>query len=279
MASGRGAAYRVRVHPYFAVATPHLFAHRGASGHAPENTLVAFERAWATGVPYLEMDCHATCDGEVVIAHDPLLERTTDGEGPIRQVPYARLRELDAGYRFSPDGGRSTPFRGQGVRMPRLVEVLETFPQARVNLEIKQAEPAIAAEVVRIVRRARAQDRVLLAAEDDTLLDTIRALDAGTALGSSLADCTAFFRALDAGSIAAHEPRGQALQIPAAVLGRALVTPESVAAAGRLGLHIHVWTINDPAEMRSLLALGAHGLMSDYPERLQAAARERAAAR
>jgi len=82
---------------------------------------VAFERAWASGEPFLEMDCHATSDGEVVIAHDARLERTTYGEGPIREVPYDELCALDAGYLYSPDGGRSTPIRVLGVRKPRLV--------------------------------------------------------------------------------------------------------------------------------------------------------------
>jgi len=263
----------VRVHPYFDIPRPHLFGHRGASGEAPENTFAAFERALAQGVPYLELDCHASSDGEIVVHHDETLERTTDASGPIRALSFAELEKLDAGHRFSPDGGRSFPFRGRGVRIPRLAEVLAAFPSARINLELKLAEPPIAEEVVRLIRRAGAERRMLLAAEDDAILSRVRALDPGTALGSSLADVVAFVRAGAEGMLEELRPLGHALQVPPDALGRPLVTREFVAAAHARGLCVHVWTINEPAEMRRLLALGVDGLMSDFPARLVAAAR------
>ena len=145
------------VHPYFDIPRPHLFAHRGASGEAPENTRAAFERAVALGIRYLEMDCHATADGELVVLHDADLARTTDAEGPVRERRFAELERIDAGHRFTPDGGKTFPFRGRGVRIPRLVEILAAFPEARINLEVKQDEPPIAEEVVRAVRRAGAE--------------------------------------------------------------------------------------------------------------------------
>ena len=265
------------MHAYFDVALPHLFGHRGAAGEAPENTLPSFERAWAAGLRYLETDCHATRDGEIVLCHDPSLERTTDGAGPISAHSYAELGKLDAGYHFSPDG-HSHPFRGRGVRLLRLVELLEAFPDARINLELKEADAAVAAEVVRLVRRAGAESRLLLAAENGAVLELLRSLEPGTALGSSLDDVIAFYTAFDAGTLASFAPRGHALQIPPSAFGRDLVTPEVLAAAERVGLFVHVWTINEPAEMRRLLALGVHGLMSDHPERLLATARAHAAA-
>ena len=265
------------MHPYFAVALPHLFGHRGAAGEAPENTLPSFERAWAAGLRYLETDCHATRDGEIVLCHDPSLERITNGQGPISAHSYAELEKLDAGYHFSTDG-RSHPFRGTGVRILRLDELLQAFPAAHVNLEVKAADAAIAAEVVRRVRRAGAERRMLLAAEDAQVLDLLRALDPGTALGSSLEDVIAFYSALDSGALASFTPRGHALQIPPSAFGRDLVAPEVIAAAERLGLFVHVWTIDEPAEMRRLLERGVHGLMSDHPARLLEAARAHAGA-
>jgi glycerophosphoryl diester phosphodiesterase len=272
-----GAHYRLWMHPYFSVALPHLFGHRGAAGEAPENTLPSFERACAAGLRYLETDCHATHDGEIVLCHDPELERITNGQGPISAHSYAELEKLDAGYHFSADG-RTHPFRGCGVRILRLVEMLEAFPTAHVNLEVKQADAAVAAEVVRLVRRTGAERRLLLAAENGQVLDLLRALEPGTALGSSREDVIAFFGALDAGASADFAPLGHALQIPPSVYGRDLVTREALAYARRLGLFVHVWTINDPAEMRRLLALGVHGLMSDHPARLLETARAHAGA-
>jgi glycerophosphoryl diester phosphodiesterase len=263
----------VRVHPYFDIRRPQLFGHRGASGEAPENTRPSFERALAQGVQYLEMDCHATADGEIVVHHDATLERTTDAGGPVSALTFRELERVDAGFRFTPDAGRSFPFRGAGVRVPRLAEVLAAFPEARVNLEVKQADPPIAEEVVRLVRRARAEARVLLAAEDEAVLAQLRALDPGTALGSSLVDVVEFVRAGAEGRLEQFTPRGHALQVPTHALGRPLVTREFVAAAHARGLAVHVWTINEPDEMRRLLELGVDGLMSDFPARLVAAAR------
>ncbi|MCP4005359.1 MAG: glycerophosphodiester phosphodiesterase [bacterium] len=256
------------MHPYFDSSRPHLFGHRGASGEAPENTLPAFERAWSEGVPYLEMDCHASSDGEILIFHDADLARTSDGEGPLKEHSFAELQRLDAGYHFSPDAGRTHPFRAAGVRIPKLSQVLDAFPEARINLEIKQEEPEIAEEVVRLLVRAGALDRTLLAAEEESIMERLRKLDPGTALGSSLADCIAFVQAAAEDRMDSFQPRGDALQIPATALGKPLVTKELVAAAHHHGLLVHVWTINDPAEMKKLLALGVDGLMSDFPGRL-----------
>jgi glycerophosphoryl diester phosphodiesterase len=265
------------MHPYLDTARPHLFAHRGASGEAPENTMPAFERAVASGVPLLEMDCHASADGEIVICHDALLDRTTDVSGPLKERSFAELERIDAGYRFTPDGGESHPFRGKGVRMPRLAEVLASFPGIRINLEIKQGGPPIAAEVLRLIRDANAGERVLLAAESDEIMAEIRALEPETATGSSLGDAVAFFRAIADDLLADFEPAGDALQIPSHFGADPLVTEQSVAAARQVGIAMHIWTINDPAEMRALLAAGVDGVMSDFPGRLVAEARAHAA--
>lgn len=262
------------MHPYFDLPTPHLFGHRGASGEAPENTRPAFELAWRQGVPYLEMDCHATRDGEIVILHDAMLDRTTDGSGPVSELALGEVERLDAGYRFSADGGRTFPFRGQGIRIPRLTSVLEWFPDARINLEVKAPGADVAEAVVRIVRRARAERRLLLAAEEDDTLKHLRKLDPGTAIGSARSDVIAFFQAIRDGTVEGHEPNGQALQIPPTFMGEDLVTTEAIEAAHRLGLRIHVWTINDAEEMARLFARGVDGLMSDYPALLVRVARE-----
>ncbi len=262
------------MHPYFSLPLPHVFGHRGASGEAPENTREAFELALSQGVRFLEMDCHATHDGEIVILHDADVDRVTSGSGPVKEHRFAELRELDAGFHFSPDG-RHFPYRERGVRIPRLVEILEAFPEAHINLEIKQPMPAIAEEVVRIIRQAGATARVLLAAEQAEVMAGLRALDPGTAIGFSLEDVVGFFQALDEG-FERYEAPGHALQIPPSFLARPLVSSESVRAAHERGLFMHVWTVNEPEEMRRLLALGVDGIMSDFPARLEAVVRAHA---
>jgi glycerophosphoryl diester phosphodiesterase len=266
------------VHPYFDQPRPHLFAHQGASGEAPSNTLPAFERALDLGIVYLETDCHATRDGEIVLCHDETVDATTDGSGAIADYSYAELSALDAGHRFSADG-QTFPFRGQAVRIPRLAEVLERFPAARINLEVKQGDLSVVQDVVRIVQRAGAAQRVLLAAAEDAVMESIRKLDPGTAIGSSLGDLVAFYQALQEERIDRFQPLGQALQIPTDFDGNPLITRESLDAAHRLGLFMHVWTINDPDEMRRLLEAGVDGVMSDFPGQLLQVARKLSAAR
>lgn len=266
------------MHPFFDTPRPHLFAHQGASGEAPSNTLPAFARAVELGIRYLETDCHPTRDGEIVLCHDETVDATTDGSGRICELTYVELCRLDAGYRFSADG-RSHPFRGRGIRMPLLAELLRDFPDAFVNLEIKEGDQAVVDEVVRLVRAAGAEDRVLLASADPELMTRIRKTNTRTAIGSSTADVLSFYQAVATEGIAAFEPAGHALQIPTEFMGNELVTPEALAAVRELGLHLHVWTINEAEEMERLLVAGVDGVMSDFPGTLLEVARARAGAR
>jgi glycerophosphoryl diester phosphodiesterase len=247
----------------FAGAPPRLFGHRGAAGVAPENTLPSFRRAVADGVDVLELDVHATRDGEVVVLHDPTLERTTDGVGPVASLTFAEVAALDAGHRFSADGGRTFPFRGQKIRVPRLVELLRALPDVPLNVEIKPEGADIIAAVVRMVRATRT--RIVLAAEHDVIMQAIRA--AAPDLPTSLAtgEVAAFIGALQMGEPPPLPVGAVALQIPPTFGDVTLVDAASVAAAHRLGAEIHVWTINDPAEARRLLGLGCDGIMSDVP--------------
>ncbi len=251
--------------PFFSLPRPRVFGHRGAAGLAPENTLASFSVARALGAPYLELDVHGTCDGEIVVLHDPLLDRTTDGSGPVRERRWAAVAALDAGFHFSVDGVRH-PWRGQGVRVPRLAEVITAFPAACFNIEIKQREPAIVDATLAVLRAADALRRTLLAAEHHDIMLAIRAA-AGDAVatGMSTADVLGFMDRLLRDDWAGYTPPGRALQVPAAHEGVEIVTAASVAAAHRAGLEVHVWTVNDAAEMTRLLDLGVDGLITDLP--------------
>ncbi len=249
--------------PAFPGAIPRAFGHRGAAGVAPENTIVSFRRACADGADVLELDVHATADGEIVVLHDPTLERTTDGTGPVAALRFAEIERLDAGHRFTPDGGRTFPFRGAGVRVPRLAELLRELPGVPLNIEIKQETPAIVAEVVRLLRAARVP--VVLAAEHDVIMQAIRvsAPDIPTSLAAG--EVASFIGTLTAGEAPVVPAGAVALQIPPRFGDVELVTGATVAAAHACGAEVHVWTINDSDEMRRLLALGCDGIMSDLP--------------
>lgn len=219
------------------------------------------------GIAYIETDCHPTRDGAIVLRHDETVDDTTDGSGRIADLALPELLELDAGHRFTPDG-KSFPHRGKGVRIPLLAQALERFPQTRFNIEIKAGSRSVVEDVIQIVERAGANERVLLAAADDQVMAHIHAASPRTAIGSSRADVLAFYESVLEKRWRSHQPRGQALQVPPEFEGQRLVTPEVVEAAHEVGLHVHVWTVNEPEEMRRLLALGVDGLMSDYPARL-----------
>ncbi len=256
----------------FAGAPPRLFGHRGAAGVTPENTLPSFARAEADGVDVLELDVHATRDGEVIVLHDPTLERTTDGAGPVAALTFTELARLDAGYRFTRDG-RAFPFRGQGIRVPRLADLLRAFPDMPLNIEIKSEGADIISAVVAMVRAAPA--RIVLAAEHDAIMQAIRAAAPDVPTSLATGEVASFIGALHAGAAPALPEGAVALQIPPSFAEMTLVTAESVAAAHALGAEVHVWTINEAAEARRLLALGCDGIMTDVPHVIRPAVAER----
>ena len=254
---------------------PRLFAHRGASGETPENTLVAFRRAVELGIVYAELDVHASRDGVVVVSHDATLERTTNGRGHMRDCSLAELRSLDAGFHFSPDGGQTFPFRGTEVKIPTLVEVLQSFPTLYLTVEIKQTEPAIEEFVIAAVRSCGREEQVILASEHDAVLARVRGLAPEIATSFAYGEVVDFIQRVATNQLADYRPPGLALQIPPEFQGVPLVTTQTIAAARAFDCEMHVWTIDDPQEMDNLLNLGVDGLMSNFPDRLLEVVRRR----
>lgn len=259
-------------YPFFSDPVPRVAGHRGAAGTMPENTLPSFQRAVDEGVGFVEMDVHATRDGEVVVIHDATLERTTDGAGPVRDLGLAELKRLDAGFRFTPDGGATHPFRGQGIRIPTLREFFAGFPEVKATLEIKEL-PAPAMEALfDLLEEFDRTGQVLVASEDDAMMAAARAVirrrGLPVATSFSVGEIRTLMTALWTGQAPPEVP-GQALQIPRSHQGTPLVTQASLAAAHALGVEVHVWTVNDTDEMRELLALGVDGIITDYPARLR----------
>jgi len=207
-----------------------------------------------------------------MVIHDETLDRTTDGSGPVRALAHAALARLDAGHRFrAPDG--TYPFRDRGIRLPTLAALLEAFPDVPLNIEIKQETPPIEAAVLATLDRFAARERVLLAAEDGTIMERIRRAAPGVLTGFSAPEVAEFIGRVRAGQLAGYRPAGIALQVPPAFRDTVIVDAETVAAAHSLGVEVHVWTINDEAEMERLLALGVDGIMTDLPSRGLAALR------
>lgn len=233
------------------------FAHRGGAGEAPENSVTAFDRAVALGFSVLETDLRGTRDGVCLCFHDATLTRVVGTPGRIRDLPWAVVREQRL---------------ADGNPIPRLDDLLGSYPGIRVNVDVK--ETAAIGPLVDAVRRTRSHGRVCVTSFSGRRLAATRAA-LGPAVASSLAPeevaglaprpprpaRTALRRALAAGAVAA--------QVPERLAGRRLVTPRFLAAAADLGLGVHVWTVDDRDAMDRLLDLGVAGLMTDRPTLLR----------
>ncbi len=252
---------------------PLAFAHQGGAELAPSNTLPAFQKARDLGCDILELDIHGTADGEIVVIHDETVDRTTSGAGRVKDQTLAELKALDAGYRFSPDG-TSHPYRGTGVTIPTLREVLETFPAARVNIEIKQEEPPIEAALVSLIREMNATDRVLVASVDDEVIQRFRRLAPDVATSTSEKEVYLFVIGAWLHLTALLDPAFDALQVPPNSGTIPVVTHDVVEAAHSKNIQVHVWTIDEEEEMRRLLALGVDGIISDRPDLLMKVIKE-----
>lgn len=252
---------------------PLHIAHRGGSALAPENTLLAFRQAVERfGTDMLELDLQLTRDGELVVFHDDTLERCTDGAGRVRDRRWAEIDRLDAGFRFTPDDGRTFPHRGRGVGVPRWVEVLRAFPDLPINVELKPSNGRaddIDAVFAETLRAEGAVGRVCCGSEDDALAARLyeRLPEACHFYPRDAA--VAFIMAVRMGDEPPDEPRYQVLDMPMTFGGVDLVDARLVDEATARGRWINVWTVDEEADMRRLAALGVGGIMTDRPDRLR----------
>ncbi|HWD02490.1 MAG TPA: glycerophosphodiester phosphodiesterase [Amycolatopsis sp.] len=251
--------------PYLADPLPRAFAHRGwhlGELAGLENSLPAFQRAVAEGYRYVETDVHATLDGVVVVHHDATLDRTTDGSGAIAAQTWEQIRQVKVGGRAG---------------LARLEDVLEELPQARFNVDVK-ANSAVE-PFVRVLERTGAFDRVAAASFSDSRLARLRRL-AGPRLLTAMGPRSVL--AVWSNGWAPVVPlsrfaSGYLAQVPVKQGPLTVVDRAFVKAAERAGFEVHTWTIDDPVQMRELLDLGVHGIVTDRPDLLREVLRERGA--
>jgi glycerophosphoryl diester phosphodiesterase len=241
-------------------------AHRGASTLAPENTIEAFRLAVEAGAGGLELDVHMTRDGHIVVIHDATVDRTTNGSGAVSEMTLDELRRFDAGHNFSPDGGSTRPYRGRGVWVPTLGEVLEEFPGIAVNIEIKAGTPGIEETVLGILRDANALGRALVVSTPHAIVKRFRKISSGhISTGASRWEIGVFYILSRLRLERLVRPAYDALQVPLLHRGILVVTPRFIRAAQARGVRVDVWTINQAEEMRRLLDLRVDVIMTDRP--------------
>jgi glycerophosphoryl diester phosphodiesterase len=251
-------------HPYLDGPHPRAFAHRGwhlGELAGMENSLAAFRRAVDEGYSYLEADVHATADGVVVVHHDETLERTTDAVGTVAGQPWSVVRRaLVAGHE----------------PVCRLDDLIEELPTAKINVDVK-ADPAVG-PVLELLRRTNAWDRVCLASFSEDRLNRLRR-QGGERLLTGIGSRSAVALRMRAWAPWLTRPpiRGSLAQLPLRQGRVRVVDAGLVRYAHRLGIEVHVWTIDSPAEMTELLELGVDGLVTDRPDVLRDILRARGA--
>lgn len=247
---------------------PLVFAHRGGSRLWPENTLYAFERAVAMGADVLELDIHSSSDGVPVVMHDSRVDRLTDGTGAIKQKTFNELMDLDAGYWWTNDGGKSFPYRDRGIGIPTLEEVFEAFPGMRFNIDIKQAYPSIVKPFCALIEKYGKWEQVSVGSFHDATLAEFRYQMPEVATAAGPNEVRLFYLLNRLFLDGAFQPRADSFQIPEMVGQRRLITPRFIRQAHAHNIEVHVWTVDEVEDMRRLLDWGVDGIMTDYPNRL-----------
>ncbi|WP_020138161.1 glycerophosphodiester phosphodiesterase [Streptomyces sp. 351MFTsu5.1] len=242
---------RIR-HPYLDHPGPIPFAHRGGAADGLENTAFQFRQAVEAGYRYLETDVHATADGRLVAFHDSTLDRVTDGAGRIADLPWADVRHARV-------AGKEP--------VPLFEELLETFPEARWNIDVK-AEPALL-PLLELVGRTDTWDRICVGSFSEARVMRAQRL-AGPRLATSYGTRGVLnLRMRSWGVPAALRRSAVAAQVPETQSGIQVVDHRFVRAAHAHGLQVHVWTVNEPDRMHRLLDLGVDGIMTDHIDTLR----------
>lgn len=238
-------------------------AHRGGSKLRPENTMAAFDHAASLGVDAFECDVHLSKDGEAVVIHDFTLDRTTDAVGPVGARTARELADVDAGFHFGRDAGY--PYRGQGIGVPTLGDLLDRHPAMPVIVEIKGDDPATARRVLEVIRGAGAESRVVIGGFSQAVLDTVRREAPGLPTGAAGSEArSAVRRAFFGLSQRAHA--FEVFHVPFVWYGRQRFGRRFVQAARRHGRPVQAWIVDDAEVMRRLIGWGVTGIISDRPD-------------
>lgn len=237
-----------------------VIGHRGNAAHAPENTMESFRQAVAIGVDALELDVHVTADGEVVVIHDPTLDRTTDGSGRVDRMRLTEVQSFDAGFRFTADRGATWPYRASGVTVPTLAEVISALPDTPLLVEVKTEAASGATRTV--IESLGAQARCIVASFDWRAMIPFR--DSGIATGSSRRDTASLLpRALF--GLPAPEVGFDVMCMPPSHRGIPLPVGGYVKSLAARNIPVHIWTVDQPDEALRLWRKGVTGIISNDP--------------
>ena len=244
-----------------------IFAHRGWRGCYPENTLFAMQKAAELPIDALEIDIHMTQDGVIVVHHDETLNRCTNGYGAISEYRWTELQGLDAGFYWTEDAGNSYPFRGKKLTIPSLEEVYAIFPDLWINIDIKQHDGQIIQPLADLIHRLGVAERTCVGSFDTATVKAFRQAVPDAGKTGSYDEVRQLFILSKLGLERFYSGQADLFQISEFHGRMRIVTPKFVRAAHRCNVAVHVWTVNEIAEMRRLLAMGVDGIITDFPDR------------
>lgn len=216
----------------------------------------------------LEMDIHATADGVLVVRHDPTVDSTTDGTGRICDLTLAQIKALDAGARWTADGGQTYPFRGLSITIPTLEEVFQAFPEARLSIDIKPEDPTVVDTFGQILRAYHRLDQVVVGSFHDAQLRRFRRLCPEVDTAAGVSETRRFYLLSRARLSGLYRSPAKAFMVPEYAGRLHLVTPRFIRSAHTRGIQVHVWTVNEEKDMQRLIEWGVDGIITDYPSRL-----------
>ena len=249
---------------FFQRGRPRVFAHRGGAALAPENTLAAFELGLRTGADGLELDVQLSADGVPVVVHDAVLERTTNAAGPVSARTAAELAGVDAGWHFAGPRG-DFPFRGQGVGIPTLRDVLSRHRGVPIIIEMKIDSEAMGLRVAGDIVAAGAEAAVCAAGYGGTSAAAVRRVLPQVATSATHAEVRlAVYRSW--GGWPVKRPPFAGYQVPEHAGRIRIVSPRFIRHAHAAGLEVQVWTVDAEDDMERLLDWGADGLISNRPD-------------
>jgi glycerophosphoryl diester phosphodiesterase len=243
-----------------------VIAHQGGEGIYPSNTMLGFRKSVEMGVDMLDLDVNMSKDGALVVIHDTSVDRTTGSKGFVKELTLEDIKKLDAGW-YWPQFSKETdphPFRGQGITIPTLEEVFAAFPTMPMGIEIKQSEPSLAQPFCTMIRRYDMTQKVIVSSFSESAMADFRRVcpEVMTALTASEVLNLWLF----GGVGAPRSPQARAAQVPVSAGLVTVVGRNFIDLASSLGIVVQPWTINDPVEMRRLIALGVHGINTDRPD-------------
>ena len=256
-------------HPWYGgFEKPIILAHQGGMEEWPSCTMYAFRRAREIGSDVLDLDLQMTRDGVLVLMHDTTVNRTTDGTGAVAEMTWEELKKLDAAYNFTVDA-KSFHLRGKGIGVPRLIDVLEEFPDWKLQIEVKKAPLSLAKKLSEVLKEYQAEEKILLSCFDENMMAELRRQCPGVATSATPSEIRFFTLAAFCHLEGVISPKYSSLQVPLRASGWSLVTPRTVAAARSRGLKVIPWTIDSEADVEVCRQAGVDGFNTTFPTKME----------